>query len=89
MVISKVYYFDMKAPWWGCFKGVYSLSDLCLAGNVDDLIYDITGLVGICLLPEPHDSTDDVSNESSEDGDSDEIIIVFYTIRTRSSSLIS
>ena len=71
------------------FKGVSSLSDLCLAGNLDDLLYDITGLVVICLLPEPYDSTDDDYNESSEDEDSDEIIIVFCDIRTRSSSLIA
>ena len=37
---------------------------------MDDLLYDITGLVGICLLLEPYDSTDYVSNESSEDKDS-------------------
>ena len=52
----------MKASWWGCFKGVSSLSDLCLAGNVDDLLNYITGLVGICLLTEKDDSKDDVSN---------------------------
>ena len=67
---------------------------------MDDLLNDITGLVGIRLLPEPDDSTKDVSNESYEDKDSDKIIIVFCavltryysltaSIRTRSSSLIS
>ena len=52
-------------------------------------INDITGLVGICLLPEPDDSTDDVSNESSEEEDSDKIIIVFCAIQTQSYSLIA
>ena len=33
-------------------KDVSSLSDLCLAVNVDDLLYDATGLDGIFLLPE-------------------------------------
>ena len=56
---------------------------------MDDLLDDITGLVGICLLPEPDDSTDDIPNNSSEDEDSDEIIIVFCAIRTHSSSLIA
>ena len=71
------------------FKGVSSLSDLFLAGNVDDLLYDITGLFVILLLPEPDDSTDNVSDESSENEDSDKIIIVFCAIRTRSFSLIA
>ena len=66
MIVSKVSCFDIKAFYWGCFKGVSSLSDLCLDVNVDYLLYDITGLVGICLLPESDDSSDDVSNESSE-----------------------
>ena len=45
------------------FKGVSSLSHLCLYGNVDDLLYDVTGLVGFCLAPESDESSDDVSNE--------------------------
>ena len=56
---------------------------------MDDLLDDITGLVGICLLLEPDYSTYNVSNDSSEDKDSDEIIIVVCAIRTRSYSLIS
>ena len=56
---------------------------------MDDLLDEITDLVGICLLPKPDYSTEDVSNESSEDEDSDEIIIVFCVIQTRSSSLIA
>ena len=56
---------------------------------MDDLLDGVTGLVGICLLPEPDDSTDDVSNESSEDKDSDENIIVSCAIRTCSSYLIA
>ena len=53
----------VKASWWGCFKGVSSLSDLCLAGNVDDLLDDVTGFVGTCLVPESYESSDDVSKE--------------------------
>ena len=58
-----------------CFLHVYLF--------LDDLLDYITGLVGICLLPETDDSTYDASNELSEDEDSDEIIIVFCDIRTR------
>ena len=47
---------------------------------MDDLLDDITGLVGICLLPEPYDSIDDVSNELSEDEDSDKTILVFWIL---------
>ena len=49
------------------FKCVSSLSNLCLARNVDDLLYELTGLVGFFLLPESDESSDDVSNESSGD----------------------
>ena len=49
---------------------------------MDDLLDDIT-------VSEPYHSTDNVSNESYEDEDSDEIIIVFCAIRTSSSSLIA
>ena len=56
---------------------------------MDDLLDDITGLVGICLLPEPDYSTDDVSNDSSEYEDPDNIIMVFCAIRKCSSSLIA
>ena len=56
---------------------------------MDDLLDDITGLVVICLLPEPDDSTEDVSIKSSEYKDLDEILIVFCAIRTCSSSLIA
>ena len=72
LTLSKVSCFEVKASWWGCFKGVSSLSDLCLAGNVDDLLYDVTGLVGFCLLPELYESSDDVSNNSSEDDEDEE-----------------
>ena len=68
--------------------GVSSLSYLCLVVNVDYLLDDITDLVGICLLPESDESSYDVSNESSEAKNSDEIIILFCAIWTRSSSLI-
>ena len=56
---------------------------------MDCLLYDITGLVGICLLTEQYDSIDDLSNDSSEDEDSDKIIILFCAIRTRSYSIIA
>ena len=79
----------MKASLCGCFKGVTSLSDLFLAGNVDIILYQITGLVVIFLLLESYKSSDDVSNESSEDKDSYEVIMVFCAIWTCSSNLIA
>ena len=51
---------------------------MCLAVNVDDLLDDVTGLVGFCLVLESDESPDDVSNESSEDdedAESDKISI--------------
>ena len=62
MILSKVSCFGVNVSWWGCFKGVYSLSDLCLAGNVDDLLDDFTNLVGFCLVHESDESSGDVSN---------------------------
>ena len=62
----------MKASWWGCFKGVSSLSDLCITENVDDLLYDFTGLIGFCLVPESDGSSDDISNESYEEDEDEE-----------------
>ena len=56
---------------------------------MDDLLDEITSLVGICLLPEPDDPIGHVPNESSEEEDSDKIIIVFCAIWTRYSSLIA
>ena len=73
MIISKPSRFDVKESGWGCFKGVSSISDMCLGGNVDDLLDDVTGLVGSCLLPEPDDSSWDVSNQSSEDDKDEEL----------------
>ena len=58
---------------------------------MDDLLDDVTGLVGFCLVPESDESSDNDYNESSkddEDEESDEISIVFCAIRTRSCSLI-
>ena len=43
---------------------------------MNDLLDDITGLVGIFLLPKPYDLIDVVSNDSSENKASDEIILV-------------
>ena len=45
---------------------------------MDDLLYDVTGLVGFCLVPESDESSEDVSNKSTEDNEdeeSDEITI--------------
>ena len=61
----------VEASWWGCFKSVSSISDLRLTGNVDDLLDDVTGLVGSYLVPKSDESSGDVSNDSSED-DKDE-----------------
>ena len=63
------------------FQGCFLIIRLVFSRKYDDLLYDITSLVGICPLPESDDSSDDFSNESSEDKDSDEIIIVFCAIR--------
>ena len=92
LILSKVSCFSVKSFWWGFFKAVYLLSHSCLAGNVDDLLDDVTGLVGICLVPEWDDSSDVVFNESYEDIEeekSDEISIVVCSIRTRSCYLIA
>ena len=51
---------------------------------MDYLLDEFTGLVGIFLLPESDESSGDVSNESSEDEELAEIIIVLCAIRTRS-----
>ena len=56
---------------------------------MDDLLGYITGFVGICLIPEPYYPIDDVSNKSSEEEDSDEMIIVLCDIRKRTSSVIA
>ena len=42
---------------------------------MDALLDEVTGLDSICLLPEPDYSSYDLSNKSSEDEDSEEIII--------------
>ena len=75
LIISKVSCFNVKGPWWVFFKGVYSLSYLCSAGNVDALLDDVTGLDNIFLLPE-------------SDSSSEEIIISLCAIHTRSCPLI-
>ena len=53
---------------------------------MDDLLDDVSGLVGFCLVPESDESFDDVSDESSEDNEdeeSDEIPIYFCAVWTR------
>ena len=59
---------------------------------MDDLFDDVTGLVGVFLVFESDESSDDVYNESSEeceDEESDEISIVICAIQTRSCYLIA
>ena len=56
---------------------------------MDDLLDYVTGLVGICLLPESDDFSDNVSNESPEDKEPDEIIIVFCATWTIYCSLVA
>ena len=36
------------------------------------LLYDDTGLVGLCLVPESYDSSEKVSNDSSEENEDEE-----------------
>ena len=40
---------------------------------MDDLLDDDTGLVGFCLVPESYESSDDISYESSEDDEDEEL----------------
>ena len=64
---------------------------MCLAGNVDYLLDDVTGLVGFCPLPESDDSSDNVSkrlSEENEDEESDENLKYLCTMWTRSCYLI-
>ena len=42
-IISKFYWLHVRASWWGYFNGVSSLSDSCLARNLDDLLDDVIG----------------------------------------------
>ena len=63
LIISKISYFKVEASGLGCFKGVSSLLDFRLAGNIDDLLDVVTSLVGFGLVPESDGSSDDVSNE--------------------------
>ena len=54
---------------------------------MDNLLDDLTGLVGVCLVPESDDSLYNVSNESSEDDEdkeSEKISIYFCAVWTRS-----
>ena len=59
---------------------------------MDDLLDEVTGLVGFYLVSESDESSDNVYNESSEDDEdkeSDEFSIYFCAIRTRSCSFIA
>ena len=56
---------------------------------MDDLLDEVTGLVGFCLVLESDELTYDVSDESSEDDEdkeSDKTSIYFCAIWTRSFS---
>ena len=56
---------------------------------MDNLLDDVTGLVGFYIVPEPDNSSHDVSDDSfedDEDKESDEISIYFCAIWTRSCS---
>ena len=39
---------------------------------MDDLLDDVTGLAGFCLVPESYESSDDIFNKSSEDDEDEE-----------------
>ena len=52
--------------------GVSSLSVLHFSGNVDDLLDKVNGLVGFFPVPESDESSDDISNESSEENEDKE-----------------
>ena len=54
-IVSKTSFFDVHGRGWFFFKGVSSLSLVCLAGNVDSLEDDDAG-------------SDDVSLDSESDG---------------------
>ena len=49
----------------GFFKGVSSLSLLCLAGNMDALLYDVAGLDDESLVSESEFSSDESEIASS------------------------
>ena len=53
---------------------------------MDDLLDDVTVLVGFYFAPESDKSSDNVSNNSSEDEESNKISIYFCAIRRRSCS---
>ena len=49
LILSKTSFFDVDGPALFFFKGVSSLSELCSAGNVDALLYDVAGSGDISL----------------------------------------
>ena len=64
----------------------FLLSDLRLARNVDDLLDDVTVLVGFCLVPESDGSSENIFKESSDDDEDEElekISIYFCAVWTR------
>ena len=58
------------------FQGCFFIIRPAFSLKVDDLLYNNTGLVDYCLVPESYESLYDVSEESyedEEDKESDEI----------------
>ena len=59
LIVSKTSFFDVHRRGWVFFKGVSSLSLVCLAGNVDDLLDDVAGLDDVSLDSESELSSDE------------------------------
>ena len=59
MIVSKTSFFDVHGRGWFFFKGVSSLSLVCLAGNMDTLLYDIAGSDNVSLVSESELSSDE------------------------------
>ena len=49
LIVSKTYFFDVYGRGWVFFKGVYSLSFVCLGGNADALLDYVAGSDGVSL----------------------------------------
>ena len=49
LIVSKTSFLDVHGRGYGFFKGVSSLSSVCLAGNVDSLEDDDAGLDDVPL----------------------------------------
>ena len=49
LIVSKTSFFDVRGQGWMFFKGVSSLSLVCLAGNVHSLEDDVSGSDDVSL----------------------------------------